>query len=105
MAQNNYEVVEQDQDAHVKYSVSWATWLASHGFTADQVESFTWVVSPATASTTHTAVASSVASAWIRNIRAGKSNQVTCRISCPEPTSGVGSITDDFSFVIRGVQL
>jgi hypothetical protein len=105
MAQNNYETVEQDQDAHVKYSVSWGDWLTDHGFTSAQIESFAWSIVPSTASTTHTSAASSVASIWVRNIQAGRSYAVTCRISCPEPTSGAGSIKDDFTFVIRGTSM
>jgi hypothetical protein len=104
MAQHNYPTYEQDANAHVKYSVSWADWLDEHGFTPAQVESFTWVTD-AGVSTTHTSVASSIASVWIRSVQVGRAYRVTCRISCPEPTSGAGSIKDDFTFVVRGVEL
>lgn len=95
--------VSQDVDAHLYYEVDWSDWLASRGYTAGEVQGFTWTVPPDTVTVTYTSRDGAKARAWIKDAVRGEKVKVTCRVAMPAPDPSAPEVTDDYSFHLFGV--
>lgn len=95
------EKFTQDPDAHLFYEVDWAEWLENRGYTAADIVS-TEFTAPEGVTITHQTRDGAKARVWLKDLAAGKSVRVSCRINMPPPAQGVDLIMDDYSFEVRG---
>jgi hypothetical protein len=95
--------VSQDTNAHLFYEVDWTDWLASRGYTADQIGGVNFSAHPATGATiSHSRLVGAKATVWVKDVLANQKVRITARIVMPAPAAGVDPVTDDYSFQILG---
>lgn len=99
------EKVSQDPDTHAGYQVNWADWLTARGFlvTGAEIVSTSFVVE-APATKTFEDRVGALAMVWVNGVPDATDVLVTCTITMPKPDPSAPNITDQFSFIIRGLE-
>ena len=98
-------MIGQDPDAHKFYDIDWECWLTARGFLADGSEIIGVVHTvDAPAVKTFEALTGAISRVWVKSVPIHVSIKVKVTISMPEPTGGAGNVTDDFTFILKGVE-